>query len=145
MERWPQRRRYGRLGSTGRSKCKVQDLCNTFNLQVVTGKFDSFQRARLPAETAELRRTRSGDVCVALGVELREYALWRSEGRGCPGITSSKDGRLTRRQWTCNIKRFNKLAPVAGVAELADAQDLGSCGVTPVEVQLLSPAPILTC
>ena len=30
----------------------------------------------------------------------------------------------------------------AGVAELADAQDLGSCGVTPVEVQLLSPAPV---
>ena len=30
----------------------------------------------------------------------------------------------------------------AGVAELADAQDLGSCGVTPVEVQVLSPAPI---
>ena len=29
----------------------------------------------------------------------------------------------------------------AGVAELADAQDLGSCGVTPVEVQVLSPAP----
>ena len=28
----------------------------------------------------------------------------------------------------------------AGVAELADAQDLGSCGVTPVEVQVLSPA-----
>ena len=32
----------------------------------------------------------------------------------------------------------------AGVAELADAQDLGSCGVTPVEVQLLSPAPVAT-
>jgi hypothetical protein len=31
----------------------------------------------------------------------------------------------------------------AGVAELADAQDLGSCGVTPVEVQVLSPAPVL--
>jgi hypothetical protein len=31
----------------------------------------------------------------------------------------------------------------AGVAELADAQDLGSCGVTPVEVQVLSPAPTL--
>jgi hypothetical protein len=31
----------------------------------------------------------------------------------------------------------------AGVAELADAQDLGSCGVTPVEVQVLSPAPLL--
>src|SRR5579859_2630619 len=29
----------------------------------------------------------------------------------------------------------------AGVAELADAQDLGSCGVIPVEVQVLSPAP----
>ena len=31
----------------------------------------------------------------------------------------------------------------AGVAELADAQDLGSCGVTPVEVQVLSPAPFV--
>src|SRR5271157_5385816 len=29
----------------------------------------------------------------------------------------------------------------AGVAELADAQDLGSCGRKVVEVQLLSPAP----
>ena len=36
--------------------------------------------------------------------------------------------------------QFRKLAH-AGVAELADAQDLGSCGVTPVEVQVLSPAP----
>jgi hypothetical protein len=37
---------------------------------------------------------------------------------------------------------YNSLIlPVAGVAELADAQDLGSCGVTPVEVQVLSPAP----
>jgi hypothetical protein len=35
------------------------------------------------------------------------------------------------------------LLPGAGVAELADAQDLGSCGVTPVEVQVLSPAPIV--
>ena len=34
-------------------------------------------------------------------------------------------------------------AHFAGVAELADAQDLGSCGVTPVEVQILSPAPCL--
>ena len=33
------------------------------------------------------------------------------------------------------------IAISAGVAELADAQDLGSCGVTPVEVQVLSPAP----
>ncbi len=29
----------------------------------------------------------------------------------------------------------------AGVAELADAQDLGSCGLKTVEVQILSPAP----
>jgi hypothetical protein len=29
----------------------------------------------------------------------------------------------------------------AGVAELADAQDLGSCGRKVVEVQVLSPAP----
>ena len=29
----------------------------------------------------------------------------------------------------------------AGVAELADAQDLGSCGLKTVEVQVLSPAP----
>ena len=35
------------------------------------------------------------------------------------------------------------VASRAGVAELADAQDLGSCGVTPVEVQVLSPAPPL--
>ena len=33
------------------------------------------------------------------------------------------------------------LTDYAGVAKLADAQDLGSCGVTPVEVQVLSPAP----
>ncbi len=30
----------------------------------------------------------------------------------------------------------------AGVAELADAQDLGSCGRKAVQVQLLSPAPM---
>src|SRR6266481_9389862 len=30
----------------------------------------------------------------------------------------------------------------AGVAELADAQDLGSCGLKTVEVQILSPAPM---
>ena len=34
---------------------------------------------------------------------------------------------------------FNKLALDAGVAELADAQDLGSCGLKTVEVQILSP------
>jgi hypothetical protein len=37
---------------------------------------------------------------------------------------------------------FNELARFAGVAELADAQDLGSCGLKTVEVQVLSPAPI---
>jgi hypothetical protein len=31
----------------------------------------------------------------------------------------------------------------AGVAELADAQDLGSCGLKTVEVQILSPAPAI--
>ena len=35
---------------------------------------------------------------------------------------------------------FNELQR-AGVAELADAQDLGSCGLKTVEVQVLSPAP----
>ena len=32
----------------------------------------------------------------------------------------------------------------AGVAELADALDLGSSGSNPLEVQILSPAPELT-
>jgi hypothetical protein len=36
--------------------------------------------------------------------------------------------------------QFSEL-PTAGVAELADAQDLGSCGLKTVEVQILSPAP----
>ncbi len=40
------------------------------------------------------------------------------------------------------MKSFNKLALFAGVAELADAQDLGSCGRKAVQVQLLSPAPM---
>jgi hypothetical protein len=40
-----------------------------------------------------------------------------------------------------NMLLFNKLAHFAGVAELADAQDLGSCGLKTVEVQILSPAP----
>ncbi len=40
------------------------------------------------------------------------------------------------------MKPFNKLALFAGVAELADAQDLGSCGRKAVQVQLLSPAPM---
>jgi len=31
----------------------------------------------------------------------------------------------------------------AGVAELADALDLGSSGSDPVEVQILSPAPFI--
>ncbi len=34
------------------------------------------------------------------------------------------------------MKPFNKLALFAGVAELADAQDLGSCGRKAVQVQL---------
>ena len=42
------------------------------------------------------------------------------------------------RKW--NMLEFNKLAHDAGVAELADAQDLGSCGMKTVEVQVLSPA-----
>ena len=45
------------------------------------------------------------------------------------------------RKW--NMLEFNKLAHDAGVAELADAQDLGSCGLKTVEVQVLSPAPSL--
>jgi hypothetical protein len=39
------------------------------------------------------------------------------------------------------MKRFNKLALFAGVAELADAQDLGSCGRKAVGVQLPPSAP----
>ncbi len=45
-------------------------------------------------------------------------------------------------QEPCKMKSFNKLALFAGVAELADAQDLGSCGRKAVQVQLLSPAPM---
>src|ERR1700720_3839512 len=40
--------------------------------------------------------------------------------------------------------QFNNLDLSAGVAELADAQDLGSCGRKVVEVQVLSPAPCFT-
>ena len=36
---------------------------------------------------------------------------------------------------------FNKLALFAGVAELADAQDLGSCGRKAVGVQIPPSAP----
>ncbi len=32
---------------------------------------------------------------------------------------------------------------IAGVAELADALDLGSSGSIPLEVQILSPAPFI--
>ncbi len=39
------------------------------------------------------------------------------------------------------MKRFNKLALCAGVAELADAQDLGSCGRKAVGVQIPPSAP----
>src|SRR5579884_1854013 len=42
------------------------------------------------------------------------------------------------------MQAFNELSTSAGVAELADAQDLGSCGLKTVEVQLLSPAPKLS-
>jgi hypothetical protein len=38
-----------------------------------------------------------------------------------------------------NMLLFNELAHFAGVAELADAQNLGSCGLKTVEVQVLSP------
>ena len=40
-----------------------------------------------------------------------------------------------------NLLQFNELVHFAGVAELADAQDLGSCGRKALQVQLLSPAP----
>ena len=39
------------------------------------------------------------------------------------------------------MKELSKLVLRAGVAELADAQDLGSCGLKTVEVRVLSPAP----
>jgi hypothetical protein len=42
------------------------------------------------------------------------------------------------------INRYNYSCPLiipAGVAELADALDLGSSGTSPLEVQILSPAP----
>jgi len=47
--------------------------------------------------------------------------------------------------WRCDQLRnpciIGKSSGDAGVAKLADAQDLGSCGLKTVEVQLLSPAP----
>jgi hypothetical protein len=49
--------------------------------------------------------------------------------------------RPTKNQRQSNMLQFNNLDR-AGVAELADAQDLGSCGRKVVEVQVLSPAPI---
>jgi hypothetical protein len=39
------------------------------------------------------------------------------------------------------MKPFNKLTLRAGVAELADAQDLGSCGRKALGVQVPPPAP----
>jgi hypothetical protein len=44
-----------------------------------------------------------------------------------------------KRQSVYNIK----WCEVAGVAELADALDLGSSGSNPLEVQILSPAPLI--
>ncbi len=46
--------------------------------------------------------------------------------------------RLTGIWWNDNIIKFHQLS--AGVAELADALDLGS-SVPDVQVQVLSPAP----
>jgi hypothetical protein len=37
---------------------------------------------------------------------------------------------------------FSELAHFAGVAELADAVALGATGLTALEVQILSPAPL---
>src|SRR3974390_2841509 len=54
----------------------------------------------------------------------------------------SPDVNLSVVKWRGSQVLWN--SPGAGVAELADAQDLGSCGVTPVEVQVLSPAPNLS-
>ena len=51
--------------------------------------------------------------------------------------------KLTPRQRQHKMREFSKLQRRAGVAELADAQDLGSCGLKAVEVQVLSPAPHL--
>ncbi len=40
---------------------------------------------------------------------------------------------------------YNKVeVQLAGVAELADALDLGSSGSHPLEVRILSPAPLIT-
>src|SRR5579883_428361 len=47
----------------------------------------------------------------------------------------------SRQVWACPRFPGILIDASAGVAKLADAQDLGSCGVTPVEVQVLSPAP----
>src|SRR6266849_10772275 len=51
--------------------------------------------------------------------------------------------KLTKSQEPCKMKPFNKLALFAGVAELADAQDLGSCGRKAVGVQIPPSAPCL--
>jgi hypothetical protein len=42
-----------------------------------------------------------------------------------------------------NLLQFSELASSAGVAELADAQDLGSCGRKAVGVQIPPSAPNL--
>ena len=53
--------------------------------------------------------------------------------------------RRDTRRLRCNPKLlYNQWSlPGAGMAELADAQDLGSCGRKVVEVQVLFPAPLL--
>src|SRR5258708_13323877 len=66
---------------------------------------------------------------------------WQDEGPG-QAIERLQGKKLTKSQEPCKMKSFNKLALFAGVAELADAQNLGSCGRKAVQVQLLSPPPM---
>jgi hypothetical protein len=71
-------------------------------------------------------------------VSERDLAEWREK----IGLSSSQSrtGRKTTAGPTC----YNSISYTrAGVAELADAQDLGSCGRKVVEVQVLSPAPLI--
>ena len=63
------------------------------------------------------------------------------ESLGIPRAQLTKQAKQSLYKRSQNISIISELTPLAGVAELADAQDLGSCGRKAVGVQIPPSAP----
>jgi hypothetical protein len=77
---------------------------------------------------------RFGEVCAWRGLKLTEPA-------NCIPARMIFCRMAVKNLLRLNVRVRSARLLHAGVAELADAQDLGSCGLKTVEVQILSPAP----